>query len=146
MTHGTIRHPLMVYLLSMLTCGIYGIYWFFVFSADVNRGLGENRFNPVLDFVLIWVTCGLWGLWWSWQVCEALVEIQEKWGVKPKMDAALLWIIAFFGLGMIFKQLSLNHAFENGTPGGGYLPPPDGSVGQGVPPHNTPHHQQHQQW
>ncbi len=132
MQYGTVRHPILVYFLSMITCGLYGLYWFFVTSEDINRGLGRKEMNPILDFILIWLTCGLWWFWWSWKASEAIVEVQEAWGVRPKMDAALLFIIAFFGLGMIVKQLSLNNAWENGSPGIGHIgyEQPQHGVGQ----------------
>ena len=140
MQRGKVRHPVLVYVLNMLTCGIYGIYWFFVTCEDINRGLGRKEHNPIVDFVLAIVTCGLWWIWWSWKASESIVELQEKWGVTPKMDAAILFICSFFGFGQIVKQLSMNHAWENGTPGGG----PMGHIGYQQPPSSTVQHNQRQ--
>ena len=135
MQRGTVRHPFLVYILNMFTCGLYGLYWFFVTCEDINRGLGRREFNPILDFVLIWLTCGLWWFWWSWRASESIVEVQEAWGVRPKMDEALMFIIAIFGFGMIVKQLSLNNAWEKGSPMMGH-------IGHEPPRPASPHHQQ----
>ena len=139
MQRGTVRHPFLVYLLSMLTCGIYSIYWFFVTCEDINRGLGRKEFNPIIDFLLMWVTCGLWWFWWSWRASESIVEVQEMWGVKPKMDEAMMFIVAIFGFGMIVKQLSMNNAWEKGNPGG-----PTGHIGYEQPSHQGPQAQTQQ--
>lgn len=32
-------------LLSIVTCGIYGLYWFVVLTDDINQESGEDRCN-----------------------------------------------------------------------------------------------------
>lgn len=120
MQRGTVRHPVVVLLLTWFTCGLYFIYWYFVTCDEINRGLGEQRLNAVLDFVLGIVTCGLWFLWWHWQAAEAIVDLEKSWGVQPKMDAPIIFVCAFFGIGEMVMQIGLNNAWENGMPGGGH--------------------------
>ncbi|MFU8802246.1 MAG: DUF4234 domain-containing protein [Bradymonadaceae bacterium] len=118
MQAGQSRNPVMQLVFTYLTCGFYALYWFYVAVEDVNRGLGEQRFNFVKEIALSIVTCGVWGFWFQWRFSEATVEVQNKWGVKPEMDAPILFIIALFGLGPFFFQSALNKAWEQGSPGG----------------------------
>ena len=118
MQTGQVRNPFVVYLLTFVTCGIYGMYWIFQTSQELNDALGREEFNPGMEIGLGIITCGLWILWWDWRAAEASVEIQQAWGVEPKFDAPIAFIITwfFFGVGI---QMSLNNAWENGAPGGG---------------------------
>jgi hypothetical protein len=118
MERGEIRNPVLVLILPMLTCGIYGIIWFFGLCDDLNKGLGRQEFNAGKELLLSIVTCGFWAYYFLWRACEAIVEIQNSWGVKPQMDAPIMFVMALFGIGPFFMQQSLNNAWENGTPGG----------------------------
>lgn len=118
MQNGEVRNPFLVYILTFVTCGIYGLYWVFTTSEELNAALGREEFNPGMEVGLGVITCGLWILWWDWRASEASVEIQQNWGVEPKFDAPIVFIITwfFFGVGI---QMSLNNAWENGAPQGG---------------------------
>ena len=108
----------MVLLLPMVTCGIYGIIWILGAIDDVNKGLGREEYNAMKEIGLSIITCGAWGMWFMWRFCNSVVEVQQKWGVQPAMDAPILFVLAIFGIGPFFIQTGLNNAWENGTPGG----------------------------
>lgn len=122
MQRGEVRNPIMVVVLPMLTCGIYGLIWFFQVCEDLNKGLGRQEFNAVKELALTFVTCGLWGYYFIWRICEAVVEVQKQWGVQPNMDAPILFVMSLIGIGPFFMQSGLNNAWENGTPGGANAP------------------------
>ncbi len=113
---GTVREPIMTLVLTIFTCGFYYLYWMIVACEDINKGLGEKRFNWVVEFVLGFVTCGIWFLVWEWRSAEAICEIEQRWGLKPQMEPVLLFLTNFFGLGPLFYQRSMNHAWEEGHP------------------------------
>lgn len=57
------RSPLKVVLFTLLTLGIYGIYWFYVTSKDIIQATGRDSnavlwliglFIPVANLVVIW--------------------------------------------------------------------------------------------
>jgi len=120
MQRGEVRNPITVIVLAMVTCGFYGLYWMYMVCQEVNGGLGREEFNLVKEILLSIVTCGLWGLYFQWRMAEAIVEVQKTWGVEPKYDAPIMFILLFvFGPATTFMmQDSLNNAWENGTPGG----------------------------
>lgn len=119
MQKGESRDPIMTLVLTLVTCGLYGLYWLFVTTEEVNKGLGREEYNFVKEFLLTMVTCGLWGMFWMWRFSNSIVEIEQKWGVQPKMDAPILFVTYIFGLGPFFMQTSLNNAWDNGNPGVG---------------------------
>lgn len=116
MQRGEVRDPIKVLLLCLLTCGIYNLYWIFITGDEVNKGLGREEFNMVKEILLTFVTCGFWGFWFYWRYAHAVVEVQEKWGVKPQMDAPILFLMAFVSLMPFFVQQGLNAAWEHGRP------------------------------
>src|SRR5690554_2783891 len=118
MQRGEVRNPIMVLLLPMVTCGIYGFIWMYGVVDDINKGLGREEYNFVKEILLSMVTCGAWGIWFSWRLCNSVVEVQNTWGVKPQFDAPILFVLLLFGLGPFFIQQGLNEAWENGSPGG----------------------------
>lgn len=119
MQRGEVVNPIMVLILPMVTCGLYGIYWMHTAMGEINAGLGREEFEPTKDIILTFVTCGLYGLYVYWRMANAIVELQQKWGVQPEMDATILFVLCFvMGLGPFFMQQGMNNAWENGTPGG----------------------------
>ena len=122
MQRGEIRNPIMVLVLPLLTCGIYGIIWMIGLCDDLNKGLGRQEFSAAKEIGLTIVTCGMWGYYFLWRVCEAVVEVQRSWGVQPNMDAPIMFVMSLLGIGPFFLQTGLNNAWENGTPGGTNAP------------------------
>ena len=121
MQNGEVRDPIMVVVLSIVTCGIYALIMIMKWSEEYNAALGEERFNPTMELVLTLVTCGLWGIWFFWRATEATVEIQQRWGVEPKFDQIIMFVLyfVFYPAVLWMIQESLNNAWEQGTPGGG---------------------------
>ncbi len=119
MQRGESREPVMTLVLTIVTCGFYYWYWMYKTCEEVNAGLGREEYNPVVEILLGVVTCGLWVLVWDWRVGESIYEMEQKWGVEPKMEPVLLFLTNFFGLGPLFYQRSMNNAWDNGRPPGG---------------------------
>lgn len=119
MQRGDVRLPVRIFWLSLLTCGLYAIWFLFVaLPRDLNRGLGLEQFDGRREFVLTLSTFGVWGVWYWWRVCEALVELQRAWGVPPVMRSPMMFYVLFAGLGPSMAQWALNNVWHNGTPGG----------------------------
>jgi len=58
----TYRNPALVVVFTILTCGIYGLYWAWVTDNELNRETGSD-YVPVVDVLLAFVTGGIW-LWY----------------------------------------------------------------------------------
>ena len=58
--------------LSIITCGIYGMYWFVVATDDVGRVTNRPGTSGGVSLVLSIVTCGIYGLYWAWTMGDKL--------------------------------------------------------------------------
>ena len=122
MQRGEVRDPVMVLILSIFTCGIYNLIWLFKTGEEINQASGFEQFNMVKELLLSFFTCGLWGIWFQWRFAEAVVNLQKNWGVKPQMEAPILFFMAFVSLMPFFVQQGLNDAWQHGTPRIGHDP------------------------
>lgn len=85
--------------LSVLTCGLFQIYWFIVLAGDIKRLKGGTKPNGVIDFLLGFITCGIYLLYCYYQYPKYIVEIQEKRGIEVN-DVSLVSLLVgiFFGI------------------------------------------------
>ena len=54
-------------ILSIVTCGIYGIYWFVKLNDELNAAAGkQNATSGGVAVLLTLVTCGIYGFYWAY--------------------------------------------------------------------------------
>lgn len=98
-------------ILSIITCGIYGIYWFIVMTNDTSKLSGDPSFTGGKHFLLSIVTCGIWSLVWSYQIGKQVAEAQRQRGVTVSDNSTLYLVLSIFGLGIVtyaLVQLEIN--------------------------------------
>ncbi len=80
---GTIqeRNSVVVLLLSIVTCGVYFVYWVYQTSTELKQATGDADVNPTLDLVLSLVTCTLWSYYVLYRDADKLHRILV--GVDP---------------------------------------------------------------
>ena len=112
---GEVRSPGMVILLSIVTCGIYGIIWLYSVSKEMNNVLGYEATKP--NYTFFGLLCFIFTfLLWS-QVDDALVEIDRRRGIISSKKF-LTWILLSILLGiggfvmMYDVQSRLNALYE----------------------------------
>ncbi|MCL2773693.1 MAG: DUF4234 domain-containing protein [Oscillospiraceae bacterium] len=49
---GKTRSPALVIVFTIITCGIYGIYWYYIIMDDLNNASGKEIINPVMFLIL----------------------------------------------------------------------------------------------
>ncbi|MEZ3487217.1 MAG: DUF4234 domain-containing protein [Lachnospiraceae bacterium] len=84
------------FLLSIITCGIYGIYFLYGYVKDLNKvceGDGKESKNYIVVFLLSMITCGIYGLYWWYVQGERLYHAAPKYNVKvrEKGSSILIW-------------------------------------------------------
>ena len=103
-------------LLTIVTCGIYNLFWqarqFRVLNAFLGRR--EFRFWPWLLLTLI--TCGLYHVYTEYVMAKAVLAIQRRLG-KPTSDNLPLisLIVSLLGLTLVadaIQQSEINEFFE----------------------------------
>jgi len=79
-------------ILSVVTLGLYAIYWHIALTSEVGR-LSENRnFNGFKQILLILITCNFWSLIWSYQLGKNLARAQDLANARVS-DYSLLFLI-----------------------------------------------------
>lgn len=90
-----------VIILSILTCGIYAIYWYYVTMRDINEYLQISDMSPVVEIILMMVTFGIYYLYWMYKYGQRIADATEKAGLPRKDDAVLCLILSLFGLSIV---------------------------------------------
>lgn len=98
------RNLLWCIVLSLLTCGIYSIFWWIALYNDFARA---NRMNQsgTMFFVLTVLTCGIYGLIWFYKFGQ---QIELAGG---KNDGTLYIVLYCLGFGLV--SLALIQLQEN---------------------------------
>ena len=101
-------------ILSLVTCGIYGIYWFIVMTDELNL-LTDNKkdLSGGLAFVLSLVTCGIYTIIWAYRMGQKVDKLN---GTKDGNNGIIYLILTLLGFGIIAYVLiqdSMNKALEN---------------------------------
>lgn len=96
-------------ILSIVTCGIYGIYWFIVLSNDTNTvSNAENATSGGVAFVLSLITCNIYGLYWAYKQREKIDKAKTDRGIPSSNSGILYLILCLFGLGIVAEALMQN--------------------------------------
>ena len=101
------RDIVIAIILSIITCGIYGIYWFIKLTDGVNYVSGTpNDTSGAAAFLFSIITCGLYGIYWSYKMGCKLDNLE---GTSFKGILFLVLTILGFGIvNYIIIQDSLN--------------------------------------
>lgn len=103
------RNIALCIVLSIVTCGIYGIYWFVVMTNDVKTAAEDTELaSGGLAFVLTLITCGIYGIYWAYKMGELIKRAQEKRNLPVNDNAIVYLILQIFGLGIIVYALVQN--------------------------------------
>lgn len=111
-------------ILSIVTCGIYGIYWFIKLTDDVKYAADDrNLASGGTAFLLTLVTCGIYGYYWAYKMGQTMSVAQQRYGLPAKDNSVLYLVLQIFGLGIvnyILIQSDLNTIIDRqqGTPNG----------------------------
>jgi Domain of unknown function (DUF4234) len=136
-----LRNPLGVVGLSIITIGIYYIFWWYFINREMrdfgrarNTDLGQSPGNSVLALTLgaLIIVPALVTLW---RTCDRIQRSQETAGVERGANGPIIFILLLLigPVGIWYAQSELNKAWERqsgGAPAG--LPASD--VGEAAPP------------
>ncbi len=95
------RSVVSVVLLSIFTCGIYELYWYYVMAEDMNNAdkTKPNLTNFIIAILLSIITCGIYGIYWMFRFYEKSDAITKK------SNLILYFILSFFGLSIVSNAL-----------------------------------------
>ncbi len=98
-------------LLTIITCGIYGIYWFICMVDDANTASGtENGQSGGMVFLLTLITCGIYEYIWLYKVGGQLAEAKLRaTGVRgDSINGFLYLLLSILGFGIVSFGLIQN--------------------------------------
>ncbi len=88
--------------LSIVTCGIYGIVWFINENDDCNLVANNTEGTTGgIAFLLTLVTCGIYGMYWCYKKGEDIDKAYAARGVTPPNKGVVLLVLAIFGLSIV---------------------------------------------
>ena len=88
-------------LLTIVTCGIYGLIWFVSLTDDVRFVSGDQRLSGGKALLLSLVTCGIYPLIWAYQMGKALSQARVNHGKNANDNSVLYLVLTIFGLGIV---------------------------------------------
>ena len=106
-------------LLSLITCGIYVIYWEYRILDNMYRA-NNIPSSAGTDILLSIVTCGIYGLYMLYRAGKMETQAMEYYNLPEKNEAALYLILGIFGLGIVsfcILQSSINNLLADAVNG-----------------------------
>ena len=88
-------------LLTIVTCGIYGIIWFINITDDMAVASDDKRMSGGMAFLLTLVTCGIYGYYWAYQMGKLQAKAQQRYSLPEKDNSVLYLILQVCGLGLV---------------------------------------------
>ena len=117
MLKGTARSVPVVILLSIITCGIYNLYWLYITASEVKNYTNDPAINPGVELLLCIVTCGIYTIYWYYKYSKKVYEAQVASGVPNATDNTVLNTILalfFYPAAQGILQSSLNDLWGHG--------------------------------
>jgi len=124
------RSLLTYIVLSVITCGIYGLYFLYKLALDVNticNGDGKETAGLLKLILLTIVTCGIYSWYWYYSLGNRLAENAPRYGLNfvengttvlcwQLFGAFLCGIGPFVAMNIIIKNTNaLATAYNNGA-------------------------------
>lgn len=95
------RNIVVCILLSLITCGIYGIYWFIVMTDESNMVSDEQTASGGMAFLFTIITCGIYFYYWNYKMGQKLHQAGQKYN-KPIGDNSIVYLLlSIFGLSIV---------------------------------------------
>ena len=89
-------------ILSIITCGIYGLYWICVMNDDANRVSGEvNDTSGALVIVFSLLTCGIYSIYWNYKMGKKLYTAGQNNGKQISDNSLIYLILSLLGLSIV---------------------------------------------
>ena len=97
-------------LFSIITCGIYAIYWIVMLNDETNYMAGEQDGTSGIAVILFSIiTCGIYSLYWAYKMGEKLNQAKTNRGMMPESSSGILYLIlCIIGLGVVAYALMQN--------------------------------------
>jgi hypothetical protein len=97
---------------SLLTCGIYLLFWHYRQMKVLNAWLGREELNFWVWFGLSIITCGIFAIYYEYKMAQAINEIQENHDMRVNSDLPVISVLlSIFSLSLVstaIQQADIN--------------------------------------
>lgn len=102
------RNIALCVIFTIITCGIYGIYWIIVLNDEVLQALQEEGTSGGLVFLFSILTCGIYGIYWAYQMGNRIDRLNARYGRYTDNSGLLYLLLQLVGVGIIVYALAQN--------------------------------------
>jgi len=96
-------------ILTIITCGIYNLFWNYYQMQACNELVGREEFSFWNVFLLSLVTCGIYFIYYQYTMGRVIVEIQTKRGMVPFQNLPIISLfVSMFGFSIIVDAVHQN--------------------------------------
>ncbi len=88
-------------ILSLITGGLYGLYWFVCMTDDMALITRDNTTSGVKALIFVFLTCGIYAIYWNYKMGNATAVAIRARGEHSDDKGVLFLILAVFGLGIV---------------------------------------------
>ena len=92
---------------TIVTCGIYGIYWMYKMTDECHEAAGRRTTaSGGMACIYTFVTCGIYYFYWLYKMGTTLNEAKHNRGIFVDGNDSLMYLLfAFFGLAIVSEAL-----------------------------------------
>ena len=95
------RNIVVCILLTIVTCGIYGIIWFISMTDDMRYASGDQTLSGGTAFLCTLITCGIYGYYWAYKMGKATVAAKASRGEQASDNSVLYIVLQVLGVGIV---------------------------------------------
>ena len=93
-------------ILTIVTCGIYGIYWMYTLTEDLNAiSRDPSAQSGGMVILLSLVTCGIYSLIWLYKQGDTIDRIKTARGIYSTNTGLIYLVLSLFGVGIVSYAL-----------------------------------------
>ena len=93
------RNIALCIVLSIVTCGIYSIYWWIVATDEMHQvAPNEYQTSGGIAFLLSLITCNIYGFYWAYRMGE---KVDQAKGNPGGSHGVLFLVLQFLGLNIV---------------------------------------------
>ena len=94
-----------VILLSIITCGIYALYWLVVTTDEIEDALGSKSDgsckNGGVALLLTFLTCDIYTFYWYYKEAQRIEILNEERGLRGNTEGWLYIVLCLLGLQIV---------------------------------------------
>ena len=96
-------------ILTIVTCGIWGIIWEVQIADDIKLLTGEEGLVSGIVLVLLsLVTCGIYFIFWVYNAANKLELVKAAYGLPTESKGLVYVVLSIFGFSIVALALMLN--------------------------------------